>query len=346
MWRVSAPQAARSSAARRDPGSSPIKKALYITGVLGIALAAFLVADAGIETVLTAMATIGWGLVIVALYHLVPMGLSTASWREMFPGGERPNLPTLLWARWIRESVNSLLPVAQVGGDVVCARLIHLKGTRGPLSAATMVVDLTMGVLTQLVFIVLGLLLLVGLSARPEILEPVRGILIGLVIVLAATFAFLFVQIRGFFGRIAHKAGRFLGTESLTRMASKVSEVDDAVRAIYGRKAGLARASLWRLAGWTAGTGEIWLLMYFLGKPVSLGEAFILESLGSGIRAIAFLVPGAVGVLESSYIVFGSMFGITPGDSLAIALGKRVREIALGVPGLVAWQIAEGRRLI
>ena len=292
------------------------------------------------------MATIGWGLVIVALFHLVPMFLSTLSWREMFPRDRRPGLATLTWARWIRESINSLLPVGQVGGDVVCAHLIHLKGTPGPLSAATMVVDLTVGVLTQLVFIVLGLALLVSLSTDPEILEPVRGILIGLVIVLGATFAFLLVQLRGIFGRIAHATGRFLGTDALVRMASKVSEVDEAVRAIYERKAELGRAILWRLAGWIAGTGEIWLLMYFLGKPVTLAEAFILESLGAGVRAVAFLVPGAIGVLESSYVVFGSLFGITPSDSLVIALGKRVREIALGLPGLAAWQIAEGRRLI
>jgi putative membrane protein len=208
-----------------------------------------------------------------------------------------------------------------------------------------MVVDLTVGVLTQLLFIILGLALLVSLSAKPEILEPVTGILIGLVIVLGATSVFVFVQLRGFFGRIAGMTSRFPGTGAVMRMASRVSEVDEAVRGIYGRKAALGRSSLWRLAGWAAGTGEIWLLMYFLGKPVTLAEAFVLESLGAGVRAVAFLVPGAIGVLESSYVIFGSLFGITPSDSLAIALGKRVREIALGLPGLAAWQIAEGRRL-
>ncbi|MFO0995893.1 MAG: lysylphosphatidylglycerol synthase domain-containing protein [Alphaproteobacteria bacterium] len=319
---------------------------LYITGILGIGLAAYLIVDAGAETVLSAMATIGWGLVAVTLFHLLPMGLSTMSWREMFPIRQRLKFTVLIWARWIRESVNSLLPVGQVGGDVVCARLIHLKGTAGPLNAATMIVDLTVGVLTQLTFIVLGLVLLVSQSTNPDILEPVTNILFGLALVLCATFAFLFVQIRGFFGRMAHATSRLFGTTALIRMASKVSEVDEAVGAIYARKRKLVRANLWRLAGWIAGTGEIWLLMQFLGKPVSLTEAFILESLGSGVRAIAFLVPGAIGVLESSYVVFGSMFGIAPSDALAIALGKRVREIALGVPGLAAWQIAEGRRLI
>ena len=31
---------------------------------------------------------------------------------------------------------------------------------------------------------------------------------------------------------------------------------------------------------------------------------------------------------------------------LALALAKRVRELLLGLPGLVAWQLAEGRRLL
>jgi hypothetical protein len=32
--------------------------------------------------------------------------------------------------------------------------------------------------------------------------------------------------------------------------------------------------------------------------------------------------------------------------ALSISLSKRVRELALGVPGLILWQWIEGRRLI
>ena len=33
------------------------------------------------------------------------------------------------------------------------------------------------------------------------------------------------------------------------------------------------------------------------------------------------------------------LFGLTPEVSVALSLAKRVRELSLGIPGLVAWQV-------
>jgi len=63
------------------------------------------------------------------------------------------------------------------------------------------------------------------------------------------------------------------------------------------------------------------------------------------VRAAAFLIPGAIGVQEGGFIVLGSLVGLGPEVSLALSLTKRVRELLLGIPGLIIWQAAEGRRL-
>jgi hypothetical protein len=55
------------------------------------------------------------------------------------------------------------------------------------------------------------------------------------------------------------------------------------------------------------------------------------------------MVPGALGALEASYVLFGAMFGLPADTALAISLSKRVRELALGVPGLLLWQCIERR---
>ena len=108
-----------------------------------------------------------------------------------------------------------------------------------------------------------------------------------------------------------------------------------AVTDTYGRRLDLLLAGALRLAGWAAGAGETWLVMVFLGRPLSLTDAFILESLSSGVRAAAFMVPGALGALEGGIVVFGALFGLPADMALAISLSKRVRELALGLPGLV-----------
>ena len=117
----------------------------------------------------------------------------------------------------------------------------------------------------------------------------------------------------------------------------------------YYRFTGLTTQTSYRLgvqAVSAAGAGEIWLVTQCLGQPVSLGDAFILESLSSGVRAVAFMVPAALGIQEGGLILFGALFGLPAEIGLAISLSKRVRELLLGLPGLFVWYWVERHYLL
>src|SRR5262249_34932399 len=75
-------------------------------------------------------------------------------------------------------------------------------------------------------------------------------------------------------------------------------------------------------------------------------DAFILESLSSGVRAAAFMVPAAIGVQEGGLVLFGTLFGLPAEIGLVISLSKRVRELLLGLPGLFFWYWLEARYLL
>ena len=66
--------------------------------------------------------------------------------------------------------------------------------------------------------------------------------------------------------------------------------------------------------------------------------ALVIESLGEAIRTVAFPIPAALGVQEGGLVLLGGLFGLTPDVSVALSLAKRVRELGLGIPGLVVWQ--------
>src|SRR5207237_1276401 len=55
--------------------------------------------------------------------------------------------------------------------------------------------------------------------------------------------------------------------------------------------------------------------------------------------------PNAVGVQEGAYSLLGASFGLTPEMALALSLLKRARDLTIGLPSLVAWQILESGRL-
>jgi len=290
------------------------------------------------------MLVLGWMLVPITLFHALPLILSTLSWRNMLPAAGTPGLGTLLNIRWMRESINNLLPVGGVGGDLVGARLAHQRGVPGAAALGSVVVDLTVGLLTQLAFALVGLALLLAHSTEPAVLAAVGGVLGGLGLFFGAIILFFILQNRGLMAFGARIAGGLMSQARSERLVDNATDVDATVRAIY-RDRRIWKAVAWRILAWFIGAGEIWLVMYALGKPIGFAEAIVLESFVVAVRSAAFLIPGAVGVQEGALVLFGSLFGIVPADALAIGLAKRVREIALGLPGIAAWQAVEGRRL-
>jgi hypothetical protein len=76
----------------------------------------------------------------------------------------------------------------------------------------------------------------------------------------------------------------------------------------------------------------------FLGHPLGWHDILILEGLVTAVRAAAFMIPGALGIQEGAFIVVGALIGLPPEVALALSLIRRVRELALGLVGIVFWQ--------
>ena len=292
------------------------------------------------------MLVLGWWLLPITLFHLGSLYFDAASWRELFPASNRPSRPVFLWMRWIRESVSTLLPVAGVGGDVVGARLAHQRGVPGVQATASMVVDITVGAATQAVFVIAGVVLLADGASADGAASMAWGLLIGAATFAAAIGAFVLIQHNSMFGVLVEWAHRLAPKDWLSGFAGRAEAIDAAVVATYRRRFAVSYSSLLRLAGWIIGVGEVWLTMWALGKPLTVTDSFILESLSAGVRGAAFMVPGALGAQEGGLVLFGALVGVPADLALAISLTKRVRELALGLPGLAVWQWVEGRRLL
>lgn len=319
---------------------------LTVAGVAGFALVGLLIVRSGAGEVAQAMLTLGWRLAPITVFHLIPLFIGALSWRELLPASSRLNIASAAWIRWLRESINNLLPVASIGGDVASVRLAHLHGVGTPQAAASVVVDTTVGVVTQLVFVSTGVTLLMLRSTDGAALLAAQVVLIGIAAFVVAMTIFVWLQHRNML-LVSTGLVRRLVPESWRPMLSeRASAIDDEVVATYARRPALVRAGVLRLAGWVIGAGEVWLITYFLGRTLSAIDALILESLGNGIYAAAFIVPGAIGVLEGGYVVFGALFGLPADISLSISLSKRVRELLLGLPGLLVWQWTETRSFL
>ena len=325
----------------KAPGK--IQIIVWLLGLAGAALFTVLLLRQGLPQVGAAFAAAGWAIAAVVLYHFaVTLFLDTLAWWALFPKSDRLPLRKLLWMRWIGESVSTLVPSAAVGGDIVRARLAAINGASLPVAAGSVLVDITLGVFTQAAFTLLGVVLLVEVTGQKNFIRPA---LIGTLIGVVGVAGFYFVQRMGMFRFLARIIARLANSPEWQSLVQGGETLDQTVRALYARRKALIACCAWTIISLVAGSGEIWIALHALDLRATFINALILQSMVLTIRSAAFAVPGGLGVQEGGYLVVGNLLGI-PGDAaFALSLIARVRELALGIPGLISWQIIEARRL-
>jgi putative membrane protein len=318
-------------------------RSLLLAGAVGgIALMVILVVSASPSAIMATLAQSGGPVLAASLYRAVPLAFYALSWRALIPPPNRPGFWTLLRLRWIGESVNALLPVAQVGGDLARARLLTKKGAQGPAAAASMVADISIGAASQAVFTLAGL---AALWLSSSVGELWRAVVLAAVLTAAggaALMAMARVGLRRILGALPFLRKRRDDPRGLVARAAKV---DQALKVLLRRRGDLARAFAWHVVGWLSQAGETWLIMAMIGPQVSWTEALAIESLAATARSAAFVVPGGLGVQEGALVLLAGHFGVPAPQALALGIVKRVREAVVGAPAIVAWSIAE-RRLI
>ena len=299
-------------------------------------------ASQGLPAVLSALGAAGWGLVLVALFHLLPLVLDAAAIRVLFiPGAARVALRDSILTRWVGESANSFLPAGQLGGPVLMARHLAHRGMPMRDAAAVITVSTTLGTFAQIIFALCGVALL-GAHAGHISEHALRmSALVASGFLAVQIGGFYLLQRRGFFSKLIRAATRFAGKRDWSQWVSRAEAIDLSIQEIYRRGGGVAASFLLSLVGWLVGTGEVFLVLQLLGHPASWLDSLLLESLGQAIRGAAFAVPGALGVQEGGYLLLAPLAGLPPDAALALSLAKRAREILLGLPGLLYLHLAE-----
>jgi putative membrane protein len=323
-------------------------KRLSIIGLLiGVGILTLLVIREGLGLVEQILTDVGGQVFWLPVFYLVPIGCALLSWLYLFRRGERPTLTFSLYAVWISFAINWLLPVGQVGGEIARIRMMLKRQFVARVAIATVIGDQTLQVVTQAVYCLLGFVLFIYVELGQTQLsgQIVWSVLGGVVLFGIASVILYWLQQAGLAQLLARIARKFAVVQAGESIAAQAAQVDEALKAMYQRRDRLLIAALWRFAFRITAAGETWLAFRFLGHPVTVVDALILESIGQAVRSAAFFIPGGLGAQEGAIVLVGAALGIPTEIALAASLCKRVRELGLGVPGLLAWQVEEGRRV-
>jgi len=319
-----------------------MKRLLVVAAGFGLILAVAIIAYQGVGAVSQAFAAVGFGLAAVVVLRACELAGAGLGWWIVFPPDSRSHpVYVCIWVRFIREAINTLLPVAQVGGEIAGARLVTFFGVAAGVAGSTVLVDMLMQVVSLFLFVIVG----IGILAMYGANDALVGSMMAGISIMGVTLAgFFFAQRFGgakLIDRALMKAAEKSGWSSLANLAS----LHDNLVRIYGDVPRFLLAMLVHISVWFFGALEVLVALNLMGYPVSYLDAVVIESLGQGVRAAGFLVPGALGVQEAGFIAVCAVFGIPAPAALALSLVKRVPEFVLGPPFLFAWHGHETRAL-
>ncbi|HEX4141851.1 MAG TPA: lysylphosphatidylglycerol synthase domain-containing protein [Candidatus Methylacidiphilales bacterium] len=311
-----------------------------VTALVGLLATIWLVSRDHPGSVLALMRAAGAGLVLAGLVHVLPMLANAKDWQTLLFGRNRLGTAAMLHLVWIRESINSMLAVARIGGEIVSFRLMRHRGVESSASAASLVADMQLTLISQVMFTLIGIGYLFT-NAASGALRLAGNLAWGVVAITPVLVLFALVQHANPFGRVTRLLNR-VTSGKLTALLEGSAQIDESIKAIWRRRGVVLRyLFIWQVLQTLATSLEIWLALYFLGARASLMEAFVIESLIQAVSSAAFFVPGGIGVQEGAFVLIGGALGISPQTSLALAGARRIRDLLIYVPGLIAWQFAE-----
>lgn len=317
-----------------------LKNVSIALAVAGLLAGTILVGWFGFDHVADAVLSVGWdGFGLLIACQIVLFAVLGAAWDAI---AGRPGMPlwVFIWGRAVRDSATTCLPFSPVGGFVMGARAITSQGVTWPVATASVVVDVTAEVLAQMAFALVGLCILIAHDPHSALARPIA---IGLGLGIAAMAGFIWAQQGA--GTIFAKLGRRIAGHSFGDAQQRVSAIQDEIGFLYARTGRLALGAFVHLLGWIGTAIGSWIAFNLLGVDIDLEDAIAIEALLHAVLAIAFVIPGYAGVQEAAYAGLGMLFGVPPDLALGVSLLRRAKDLAVGIPILLAWQILEVRRL-
>ncbi|TPW36760.1 lysylphosphatidylglycerol synthase domain-containing protein [Oecophyllibacter saccharovorans] len=325
-----------------------MKKTLTLALTLfGVALFCFLTLRAGIHPIVVTLSKVGLGGfgLLIAGQLVLDVGLGCA-WKVAVP---EIAFLRLVAARAVRDAAGTCLPFSQLGGMILGVRATvaghpRLIPSGAPLTwpeaVAATLVDITTEVLAMIVFVILAILCLIGHQDAGRFIWP---LLIGMGLLSLGMAGFVWTQQQG--GTLLTRAAHFFARHISEGWQGSLIKNTQAFRSfldrLWSRPGRIAGGSAVHLLCWCGSAGLAWLGLLLLGAHLTYFDAVSIEGVVCGIMAAGFMVPAALGVQEGAYVALGLVFGISADIMLSLSLLRRGREIVVGIPILLLWQLYE-----
>ncbi len=309
-----------------------IAERVFLIG--GFILLLVLLRELGIRTVVGNLQTVGWGIVVIVLQEILAYVANTLGWWAAFPQ-PRPGISftQLLTARIAGDAVNYLTPTATLGGEFVRTRFLHGQADSTALMASVAIAKLSQ-TLGQIGFVIIGLAFVLDDTPLPAAVR--HGLIAGLLLFSALTLFLIVAQRRGMFAPLLRAAQRLGLGHRASELSRRLQHLDQEIARFHGNGShAFLLSSLSFGAGWALGVLEMYLILWFLGVPVTVHRALTVEVLSVAIDGMLFFIPAKVGTQEGGKVLIFTVLGLDAGKGLAVGILRRIRELSWATVGML-----------
>jgi len=280
-------------------------------------------------------------LLLVVINVLILALLNSRWWIILRGHGQRISFFSLLGYRLATFGVSYFTPGPHMGGEPLQVLLVEKEhGTPRATAIAALSLDKSLELLVNFAFLLAGVIIIFKQRTMGGAV-PIEAIWFAAVLLILPSAYLLAVWAgRAPLAWLTATAirlpfwSRFPSWHARLQQAQLTVHASEKQTTRFCRRAPLALvlAFLVSIIGWLLMIGEFWLMVSFLGTPLTLLQ--LITALTAARIAILLLLPGGLGVLEASQaLAFGAM-GLSPAIGISASLLIRLRDVIVGAAGL------------
>jgi hypothetical protein len=300
---------------------------------LGAILLVITVRRVGWSTVQGSVTSVGWWLGPVVLLGLIRFAARARAWQTCAQGRSLP-FGVALSATLAADALGNVTPLGLLASEP--AKVFFIKGRLTTIEAVA-------SVAAENAFYMTSVLLMIGAGAlvffeRANLSETLQLAAQGvLVAVMAGAVIGVWIARRqpAILSRLARTVARWTGRGETA--PDRLRELEVHFYAILRWPAPrLAKAFFWEAVFHAAAVTEVFMVVRVLpsARPITLLDAFVLETAGRLIVVAFKFIPYRLGVDEAGTALVARALALDPATGVALALVRRVRILILNAVGL------------
>ncbi len=271
----------------------------------------------------------------LVIAHIPTLYFDSLAWIILMKN--KLSMKTAFIITWISQTSGKFIPSGNITGEFVRFYLARRSGHKFSEASSTVLMDLFIATFSLFLIGLAALIFIVFSLKSNLILNQFQYLILAFSLISLGTLFFLLIIRKRVISKflVITKKIEFLSKKNIFNLL----RLDISLNKLSHRKWRLLNAVVLRLMGWIAGAFEIYVFLWVIGVDAKISDVIIIESVTAIIRSAAFFIPSAIGVQELAFVIVGELVGYSSIVSFSVAIGRRLREIMVGIPAIITWII-------